>query len=534
MNQIIKFVHFYIFLFLFPFLLFAIDLENSTCASGDCKNGIGTLVFENGDKYEGSFKEGKLDGYGVFTFENGDVYNGEVKENLFVGNGTYTYYNGDQFTGEFAEGFFKYGTLTTSKGNRFVGTFYNNRMQGQGVLYDSKGKNIYTGTWVEGCPSVLVGEGICEKYFLEAELIEKIRGLGRNMDKVKISPYLQALKNLPTIQTIDPAKENNVIGGKGVKLIIPPDAFTYENGEPVKGKVKIQLTEVIDAFDFMTAGVGLEYFDENGKEYLFESGGMFKIEAIENDKPLKIADGKKIQVMFPDVYPKTEFNVYKMNERGKWVLNDEKLKRLSFSNRSMFEEFAAQAAPASEGINNESPAQQSSAPPTAKRASVPVAVTKTFGVIVTSINNLGWLNIDYPNLVFGCIKGDVEVTLADGSDKPKSVSVMAIGLDHSYIRTRWTTSGKYELDVLKNKKVKLLAIDEDGNVGISDTIKTPDKTGYSRGAEGEENFKMPVSKITLKKLEGEALKDKASFKNFLGIQDKDYKVEYPKEEKPNP
>ncbi len=107
---------------------------------------------------------------------------------------------------------------------------------------------------------------------------------------------------------------------------------------------------------------------------------------------------------------------------------------------------------------------------------------------------------------------------------------MAIGLDHSYIRTRWTTSGKYELDVLKNKKIKLLAIDEDGNFGISDIIETPDKTGYSRGAEGLENFKMPVSKITLKKLEGNTLKDKATFKNFLGIKDKDYKIEYPKEE----
>lgn len=35
------------------------------------------MVFANGNKYDGEFKEGRYDGKGVFTWANGDYYDGD-------------------------------------------------------------------------------------------------------------------------------------------------------------------------------------------------------------------------------------------------------------------------------------------------------------------------------------------------------------------------------------------------------------------------------------------------------------------------
>ncbi len=40
------------------------------------KEGYGTLILENGDKYEGQWKQDMKDGFGVLTFSTGDIYTG--------------------------------------------------------------------------------------------------------------------------------------------------------------------------------------------------------------------------------------------------------------------------------------------------------------------------------------------------------------------------------------------------------------------------------------------------------------------------
>ena len=61
--------------------------------SGDCKNGHGLKVWENGERYEGWFKNGMRDGYGFMTYENGDTYIGEWSENLRYGHGGIAFKN---------------------------------------------------------------------------------------------------------------------------------------------------------------------------------------------------------------------------------------------------------------------------------------------------------------------------------------------------------------------------------------------------------------------------------------------------------
>ena len=87
-------------------LLGYVDLEElGQCISGDCENGYGTYVDENGDKYIGEFKNGKYHGIGTLLgkwegeantwgYDNGEwIYIGQFQGGLYHGFGQY-YFNG--------------------------------------------------------------------------------------------------------------------------------------------------------------------------------------------------------------------------------------------------------------------------------------------------------------------------------------------------------------------------------------------------------------------------------------------------------
>lgn len=40
-------------------------------------NGKAQIVYSNGDKYDGDFKDGEKSGKGVYKYSTGDIYEGE-------------------------------------------------------------------------------------------------------------------------------------------------------------------------------------------------------------------------------------------------------------------------------------------------------------------------------------------------------------------------------------------------------------------------------------------------------------------------
>ena len=82
-------------LFLITSLLFCSISYGQGCISGDCSSGQGTYIFANGDKYVGSFKDGKITGQGAYNYSNRTRYVGSFKDNKRNGQGTYTFANGD-------------------------------------------------------------------------------------------------------------------------------------------------------------------------------------------------------------------------------------------------------------------------------------------------------------------------------------------------------------------------------------------------------------------------------------------------------
>ncbi len=54
------------------------------CISGDCQNGYGTYIYENGDKYIGYFRAGKKHLFGVDTYKNGTTKSGLWEDGNFI------------------------------------------------------------------------------------------------------------------------------------------------------------------------------------------------------------------------------------------------------------------------------------------------------------------------------------------------------------------------------------------------------------------------------------------------------------------
>jgi hypothetical protein len=168
---------------------------NPNCLTGDCINGYGVLKFNNGDRYEGVFKDSKFSGAGIYKYANGDIYQGQFVNGLCEGNGTLTRVNGTKKEGTWKAGvFFKYyrtdcisgncgdgygvakisdlnfysennsystyegyfvdglysgqGKYSFSNGDIYTGSFLNGKKHGKGTYYDKSSGVTKTGTWV--------------------------------------------------------------------------------------------------------------------------------------------------------------------------------------------------------------------------------------------------------------------------------------------------------------------------------------------------------------------------------------------------
>ena len=69
-------------------------ISQTGCISGNCNNGFGIYVWENGDKYEGEFVNGLMEGQGLYTFSNGNYYKGNWKRAKYDGYGKLVFSDG--------------------------------------------------------------------------------------------------------------------------------------------------------------------------------------------------------------------------------------------------------------------------------------------------------------------------------------------------------------------------------------------------------------------------------------------------------
>ncbi len=102
------------------------------CAEGDCNNGSGIFVYDNGDCYEGSNLNNIRHGQGVMHYKNwGEKYDGGWVNDNRVGRGTLKFNNGDIYSGEFklnvpwGIGVYRYADGSVEQGEFFDYLFVN-------------------------------------------------------------------------------------------------------------------------------------------------------------------------------------------------------------------------------------------------------------------------------------------------------------------------------------------------------------------------------------------------------------------------
>jgi len=104
-----------------------LQAQETGCTIGDCKNGKGRFIYENGDKYIGEFKNGLPHGRGVYHYQNGNVYRGQWFQHKRHG----------------------YGTFAWTSGDTYIGEYYNHKRHGEGTYIFADGTK-QKGVWKEG------------------------------------------------------------------------------------------------------------------------------------------------------------------------------------------------------------------------------------------------------------------------------------------------------------------------------------------------------------------------------------------------
>jgi len=95
---------------------------------GDCNNGIGTYYYENGNRYEGQWKDGQWHGKGKYYFTTGDRYEGDFANSIREGIGAYYF---------------------SQSGAKYIGEWKGDRQNGQGTYYVASGA-AKSGLWENG------------------------------------------------------------------------------------------------------------------------------------------------------------------------------------------------------------------------------------------------------------------------------------------------------------------------------------------------------------------------------------------------
>lgn len=109
-------------------------------------------------------------------------------------------------------------------------------------------------------------------------------------------PMPAPLYPLPTREETIMATEGvTLTGPSGVRAVILPGAFTFADGSRVTGDVRVVMTEVVKPADILAAGLST-----SSEGRLLVSGGMVRLEAWSEGKPLQLAEGQRIALTFPD------------------------------------------------------------------------------------------------------------------------------------------------------------------------------------------------------------------------------------------
>ncbi len=125
--------------------------ENGNLYEGMWKNGkregYGQMWYFDKDFYKGHWKDGKREGYGEMKYSDGDIYQGYWKNNKQEGEGSYSFKDGDCYSGNWRRGkMFGKGKVIYKDGGVYEGQMKDLDRHGEGVLVLNN-KDVVKGSW---------------------------------------------------------------------------------------------------------------------------------------------------------------------------------------------------------------------------------------------------------------------------------------------------------------------------------------------------------------------------------------------------
>lgn len=113
------------------------------------KHGHGVIVYPDGSKYEGQWEHDLRHGWGEYSDLFGDSYRGYWKNDEREGQGEALYGTGDRYTGEWKSGKYngKGKYVSNVQGSTMEGVWYDNHMNGPGIEITTKG--VFEGNFLE-------------------------------------------------------------------------------------------------------------------------------------------------------------------------------------------------------------------------------------------------------------------------------------------------------------------------------------------------------------------------------------------------
>ncbi len=105
---------------------------------------------------------------------------------------------------------------------------------------------------------------------------------------------------------VNPKSSQVVTGDNGTLLLIPDNAFVDKNGNPVNGKVNVELIEALTREDLLAMNMGT--MSDQG---MLETGGTIYLGAkSESGEELQMAAGKEIEVEIPSANKKSGMQIW--------------------------------------------------------------------------------------------------------------------------------------------------------------------------------------------------------------------------------
>ncbi len=130
---------------------------------GDVRDGSGTAVYANGDKYTGEWELGQRSGWGKVVYGGGGTYEGQWRHDLRWGQGTEETGGGDHYEGGFeADLRHGHGVLRCADGSQYVGSFKYGKRAGVGEGTSATLDRV-VGKWADdaacGLGTIVYGNG---------------------------------------------------------------------------------------------------------------------------------------------------------------------------------------------------------------------------------------------------------------------------------------------------------------------------------------------------------------------------------------